>query len=166
MDKFLLPEEDIKKRRKAKSKRSKYPTPRYFIPVNPQKYVGNANAIVARSNLERRFFKIFDMNNNVLQWGSEEMHIKYLSSVDGKVHRYFPDVVLKLKDRTGKTKIYVIEIKCKAQCNPPKKRNSQKYLTEMVTYQTNQDKWQAAKTFCEKRGLIFYVLTEEHLGGF
>jgi hypothetical protein len=163
MEKFLLPEEDVKKRRKAK--KSRYPQPKYYKPVNPQKYVGNANGIVARSNLERRFFKIFDMNNNVLQWGSEEMHIKYKSSVDGLIHRYFPDVVLKLKDRSGKTKIYIIEIKCKAQCEPPKKRNSQKFLTETVTYQTNQDKWQAAKEFCQKRGLIFYVLTEDHLGG-
>lgn len=164
MTKFLMPEEDAVRRKKAK--KSKFPQPKYFVPDNPKKYVGDATKIVARSNLERRFFQVFDKSPNVLQWGSEEMYIKYISSADGCEHRYFPDVVLKLRTRGGVNKVYMIEIKPKSQCVPPKKRNSKKYLTESQTYTKNQEKWAAAKHFCDRHGMIFYVLNEDHLGGF
>ena len=165
MTKFLLPEENVQKRRKAK-KKSKLPQPKYFVAENPHKYVGDANCIIARSNLERKFYKIFDTNPAVLKWGCEEMYIRYKSSVDGTLHRYFPDAVIEIKTRSGKKMIYMIEIKPKKQCFPPKSSKSKRFLNEQITYQINQDKWKAATEFCKSHGMVFHVLTEEHVGGF
>lgn len=164
MTKFLMPEENAIRRKKAK--KSKFPQPKYFTPKNPKKYVGDPSKIVARSNLERRFFQIFDNSPNVTQWGSEEMYVEYFSSLDNSKHRYFPDVVVKLKTRGGVYKIYMIEIKPKSQCSPPKQRKSKRYLIEVQTYTKNQEKWAAAKHFCDQHRMQFMVLHEDHLGGF
>jgi len=166
MTKFLLPEEDHVRRKKAK--KSKFPQPKYFVPKNPRKYIGDHTKIVARSNLERRFYSVFDESPNVIQWGSEEMHVEYWSALDeyARPHRYFPDVVVKLRTRGNVDKIYMIEIKPKSQCSPPKKRNSKKYLVEAQTWQKNQEKWLAARKYCDQRKITFYVLNEDHLGGF
>ena len=45
-----------------------------------------------------------DLNENILEWGSEEIAIPYRSPIDNKVHRYFPDFYVKLKETTGKSK--------------------------------------------------------------
>ena len=50
--------------------------------------------------------------------------------------------------------------------NPPKKqkRKTQKYINEVVTYATNQAKWEAAEDYCADRGWEFKVLTEIDMG--
>ena len=45
-----------------------------------------------------------DLNENILEWGSEEISIPYRSPVDKKIHRYFPDFYVKLKETTGRIK--------------------------------------------------------------
>ena len=62
-----------------------------------------------------------DLNENILEWGSEEIAIPYRSPVDRKIHRYFPDFYVKLKETTGKIKKYIIEVKPKKQLKPPTK---------------------------------------------
>ena len=59
-----------------------------------------------------------DLNENILEWGSEEIAIPYRSPVDRKIHRYFPDFYVKLKETTGKIKKYIIEVKPKKQLKP------------------------------------------------
>ena len=66
-----------------------------YRPTNPKKYVGNTKQIVYRSNLERKFMLYCDRNDSV-QWASEEISIPYLSPLDNKVHRYYPDFLVKL----------------------------------------------------------------------
>jgi len=111
--------------------------------------------------LEKRFFKLFDERKGIVKWASEEMYIPYVSPVDGKQHRYFIDIIAK----TEKGKLIFIEIKPKTQCAPPKqkKRNTQRYIQELVTWQVNEAKWKAAQEFAHKKGGEFLVLTEEHL---
>lgn len=143
-----------------------FPKPRLFTPIHPEKYVGDAKNIIARSQLERRFMKIFDENPNVISWGSEEMHIKYFSKIDKKERRYFPDFVVKVKNKVGQTRVFMIEIKPYAQTVQPKlndQKNQKRFLAEMKTWQINQDKWQAAENFCKEKGIGFYVCTENEL---
>ena len=53
-----------------------------FQPKNTQKYVGNPTNIVYRSLWERKFMIYCDTNENILEWGSEELAIPYRSPVD------------------------------------------------------------------------------------
>ena len=106
------------------------------------------------------------MNEQVLEWGSEEFYIPYVSPVDNRVHKYFPDFIMKVKESAGRIKTYVVEVKPKKQCVPPKKpkRQTKGYLYEMKTYAVNQAKWKAAKEFCDDRRIEFKIITENELG--
>ena len=138
----------------------------WFKPKNPQKYKGDSNNIVFRSSWEHRVMKWFDEHPQVEWWGSEELVISYISPVDNKKHRYFPDFVVKVKTQNGFTKTMMLEVKPKHQTVPPEpqKRATKKYITEVVTYGVNQAKWKYADEYCKDRGWEFRVLTEEHLG--
>jgi len=135
-----------------------------FTPKHPSKYLGNVQNVVYRSLWERHFMKYCDETPGVLRWASEEFFIPYVSPVDGQIHRYFPDFMLEVQSNTG-LKRFVIEVKPKYQTELPatQKRKTKRYLTEVATYAVNQAKWQAAKEFCQKQGMNFLVLTEEHL---
>ena len=97
---------------------------------------------------------------------TEEFSIPYLSPIDNRVHKYFPDVLIRVKEHTGKTKTYVIEVKPKKQTQPPKKRKkvTQSYLYECKTYAVNTAKWAAAREFCNDRKIEFKIITEQELG--
>ena len=137
-----------------------------YSPSYPRKYKGDPTNIVYRSLWERRFMVYCDLNENILEWGSEEIVMPYRSPVDGRVHRYFPDFYIKVKESTGRIKKMIIEIKPKRQCSPPSKPKKQTkgYLREAYEYAKNQAKWEAASEWCKDRGYIFKVFTEKELG--
>ena len=137
-----------------------------YTTKNPTKYKGNVTNIVYRSSWELRVFKYLDDNPNVLEWSSEEYIIPYKSPVDGKFHRYFPDIWARMQGVDGRTKTYLIEIKPETQSIEPKvqKKITKKYITEVCTYAINQAKWKAAKEYCLDRNWEFKVLTEKDLG--
>jgi hypothetical protein len=137
-----------------------------YQPTNPQKYRGDYSNIIYRSLWERRFMKYCDLNENILEWGSEEIALPYRSPVDNKIHRYYPDFYIKVKESNGQVKKYIIEIKPKKQTiePTPQKRKTKGYIFEVVEYAKNQAKWKAAREFCADRGLEFKVLTENELG--
>jgi hypothetical protein len=137
----------------------------WFRPKNPKKYKGDATNVVYRSNWELRVMKHFDEDPNVLWWASEELVIPYRSPVDQRMHRYFPDFIAHVKQKTGKEKTIVIEIKPERQTKKPiQKRQTKRFLEEAATYAINQEKWRAADIFCQKEGWDFMVLTEKDLG--
>jgi hypothetical protein len=144
----------------AESLKSKYK------PSYPTKYKGDPNNIICRSSWERKFCYYCDHNENIIEWGSEEFWIPYLSPVDNRVHRYFPDFIIKVKEKTGQIKTYVIEVKPKKQTQAPQKktRATKSYIYECKTYAVNQAKWKAADEFCKDRLIEFKVITEEDLG--
>ena len=144
----------------AESIKSKYK------PSFPKKYKGDPNNIICRSSWERKFCHWCDLNENILEWGSEEFFIPYISPVDNRVHRYYPDFIIKVKENTGKIKTYVIEVKPARQTVPPKKKSriTKSFLYEAQTYAVNQAKWKAAKEWCADRMLEFIVITEKELG--
>ena len=72
-----------------------------FRPTNPNKYVGDHKNIIWRSTWECRVMTWLDKNPNIVSWASEEVIVPYISPVDGKWHRYFPDFLVKIKDKQG-----------------------------------------------------------------
>jgi len=137
-----------------------------YKPSFPKKYKGDPNNIICRSSWERRFCNWCDLNENIVAWGSEEFCIPYRSPVDGRVHRYFPDFIIKVKEQSGDIKTYVIEVKPKKQTREPKKpsRTTKRYISEVKTYAVNQAKWKAADEWCKDRMIEFKIITEDHLG--
>ena len=133
-----------------------------YRPSNPKKYVGDPNRIVYRSLLERRFMLYCDRTEDVINWASEEVSIPYISPIDKKLHRYYPDFIVK----TSKGRKLIIEIKPYKQISQPKapKRKSKSYLREQLEYIKNNAKWKAAKAFCEDKGFEFKIITEKELG--
>lgn len=143
-----------------------------FRVKNPEKYRGDPTKVIYRSSWEIKVFKYCDEHPDVLEWNSEEIIIPYYSPVDGKMHRYFPDVWMKKKTPDGKVETILIEIKPEAQTKEPdirKKNNtptgrvSRRYLNEVKRYGVNSAKWEAAKKYCDQRGWNFVILTEKSL---
>ena len=132
-----------------------------FKPKNPHKYIGNLSNIIYRSGWELKYMIYLDNHPDVLQWNSEEIVIPYRSPVDGRIHRYFPDFLVKTKHTT-----MIVEIKPKKQTKPPKKpkKVSRQYVSEVMTWGVNEAKWKAAEEYCKDRLWQFRVFTEDHLG--
>ena len=137
-----------------------------FKPLHPSKYQGNPNSIICRSSWERKFCQWCDKNNSIIYWASEEVSIPYVSPKDNRVHRYYPDFVIKVKEKNDKVKTYVVEVKPKKQTLPPKprKRVTKSYIYECTTYAVNQAKWKAAGEYCKDHLIQFKIVTEDELG--
>ena len=137
-----------------------------YRPSNPKKYRGDSSNIIYRSLWERKFMVYCDNHSKILEWGSEEIALPYRSPIDNKIHRYYPDFYIKVKETNGKIKRYIIEIKPKKQTVEPKvkKRKTKGYIYEIYEYARNQAKWKAAQEFCKDRMWEFKVLTEDELG--
>ena len=143
-----------------------------YTPQNPHKWIiteafdsGGRAQIKYRSSWEHHFFRFMDLNDNVIKANSEGMVIPYLSPVDNKIHKYYMDAMMETKDG----KIWLIEIKPKAQRFPPKKpkSNSEKsminYEKAIRTYAVNMAKWEATEVLCKERGWTFIIIDETHL---
>lgn len=91
-----------------------------YQPSYPKKYKGDPTNVVYRSLWERRFMNYCDNNENVLEWGSEEIALPYRSPLDNKIHRYFPDFYIKIRESDGSIQKYIIEIKPQKQTIEPK----------------------------------------------
>ena len=137
-----------------------------FQPRNPQKYLGDPSNIIYRSRWELKFMGWLDSHPGVLQWGSEELIIPYRSPIDNRVHRYFPDFIIKKKTQDGKVDTVVVEIKPYAQPKPPsiQTKATKRYITEVQTWGINSSKWEAATNYCKDRGWKFEIITEHELG--
>ena len=137
----------------------------WFTPKHRNKYKGDSENVVYRSSWELRVMKWLDENPSVIWWASEELIIKYRSPIDQKIHRYFPDFIVRLKQKNGAESTVVIEIKPQKQTvKPVQKRKTKRYLQEAATYAVNQEKWRAADLFCKEHGWQFKVLTEKDIG--
>tara|TARA_Y100001970_G_scaffold63363_3_gene81125 strand:+ start:2208 stop:2645 length:438 start_codon:yes stop_codon:yes gene_type:complete len=137
-----------------------------YKPKHTRKYKGNPTNIIYRSLWELKFMKYCDDNSNILEWCSEEIVLPYRSPIDNRIHKYFPDFYIKVRENNGKVKKMIIEIKPKKQCVEPvpQKRKTKGYIFEVYEYAKNQAKWKAAKNYCLDRGYEFKVLTEDELG--
>ena len=116
--------------------------------------------------MELRFMKWADRSDIVLKWNSEEIAIPYISPIDNKKHRYFPDFLIQTDK--GWT---LIEVKPQVQTKPPKKllvekltpKKKRRYAYAVKTWLVNEAKWEAAKKVCEVNGWKFELMTEKQL---
>ena len=136
-----------------------------YYPSFPRKYKGDPTNIIYRSLWERKVMVYCDKNTKILEWGSEEIALPYISPHDSRVHRYFPDFYIKVQENTGKIKRYLIEVKPLKQTTKPKKpkRQTKGYIREAFEYARNQAKWKAAREYCADRMWEFKVITEKEL---
>lgn len=132
---------------------------------NPAKYRGDYKNVIYRSSWELKLMNWCDSTSAVLEWGSEVAVIPYVSPVDNKIHRYFVDFYMKIKDKNGNIEKYLVEVKPKKFTQEPikPKRVTKQFIEEVFTYGVNQAKWKAAREFCEDRRWKFVVLTEDEL---
>ena len=133
-----------------------------FTPINKEKFIGSyANY---RSGLELKFMRFCDNNPNVIKWGSENVVVPYISPLDGRVHRYYVDNFVVIKEGNI-IKNYLIEIKPSKQTQPLKTnyKNKAHLIYEQSTWVVNSAKWSAARELCKKRGFEFLILTEKDL---
>jgi hypothetical protein len=153
----------------------KYHSGKYKL-KNKEKYRGDPNTITYRSSWELKWLIWLDTNPSVLEFSSEEIIVPYKSPVDGKWHRYFTDVFMKIQSKDGTIKTFLVEIKPYNQTiePKPKKRVTKGYITEVTTWAVNQAKWKAAIEYCKDRkwefivmssvdGISFKLLTESDL---
>ncbi len=136
-----------------------------FRPKNPEKYRGDAQNIVYRSSWELKFMRFADTHPDIILWASEELIIPYRSPVDGRMHRYFPDFIVKKRSKTGSITTVMIEVKPASQTKPPvKKKNiNKRYIEEVMNWGVNEAKWKAAREYCKKNDWEFSILTEKEL---
>ena len=112
-----------------------------------------------------------DNNSSVIAWSSEEIVIPYKHPLDDpremKTRRYFPDFYVEAMGNDGKVKKILIEVKPVAQTKQPTpaKRKTKRYLTEVMTWEQNQAKWQAATKYCAAKGWTFRIMTEHDIFG-
>ncbi len=134
-----------------------------FIPTNKEKYIGKEPARFL-SSLELKFFRWADKNPNVIHWSSESVIIPYLNPVDGRMHKYYTDAFLVLKEG-DKLQKYIVEIKPKSQTVPPVqgKQRKKTLLFEVQRWAQNQAKWKFTEDYCKRNNMRFQILTEENL---
>lgn len=133
-----------------------------FVPKNADKFKGSK--AIYRSGLELKFMRFCDNNPNVIQWGSENIIIPYVSPIDGRVHQYYVDNFVSIREGEN-IKTYLVEIKPYKQTLPPttKYKKKQHLIYETTTYAVNKAKWEAARQFCNKKNIEFLIITEKEL---
>lgn len=138
----------------------------FFKPKNPQKYKGNPAEIVYRSSWELKLMCYLDSHDEIVEWQSEEFFVPYISPVDNRPHRYFPDFIVKKINSKGEKETLMIEIKPSKQTIQPKKKDkiTKTYLAEVRNWGVNSAKWKAAEQYCKDRNWKFVIFTEKELG--
>lgn len=141
-----------------------------FKPLNPQKYKGDPTNVIFRSRWELKCMSDFDKHPDIIEWSSEEVVVQYKNPITGRVHRYFPDFVIKKRNHSdNRITTIMIEVKPHKETKPPRvqsgKKPSKKYLTEVATWGKNSAKWEAADKYCKQRGWEFIILTEKEIFG-
>jgi hypothetical protein len=139
---------------------------RKYVPMFPEKYSGDPTCIIMRSSWETRFASWCDKNPSVIKWKSEETVVPYRCPTDDKLHRYFIDFQIQIRQKDGLLKTYLVEVKPSAQTKPPvfPGKRTKRYITESYTYIKNQAKWEAADNYAKDRGWQFKIITEYELG--
>ncbi len=126
---------------------------------HPDKYVGKKTPTY-RSSWEFHFMKFCDENPAIAAWASEAIKIPYRSPITGKPTVYVPDFFIQYKDRKGKHKVEVIEIK---PSNQALRESIGKNKQNQASYAINMAKWEAAGKYCKSKGIGFRVITEKEL---
>jgi len=129
-----------------------------YVPLNPQKYVGKGS-IKYRSGWEHAFMRFCDNNEHILQWASESVKIPYKHPLTGKIKNYIPDFIITYRTKNNKVLAELIEIKPKKQSVIESKMSQRDRAVVAVNYA----KWDAATKWAKRNGMMFRVVTEDHI---
>jgi hypothetical protein len=140
-----------------------------FIPKNKDKYIGIC-PVKYRSSWEFYFMNYLDNNENITKWSSETITITYFD-LRNKSHRYFPDFYYEIKNPSNPALMdrVLVEIKPLKEITPPERplneteKGLKNYEYGIRTHIKNKLKWNAAIEHCNRHGMKFVVITEEHL---
>ena len=137
-----------------------------FKPKFPKKYKGDPTNIIYRSSWEKQCMLYFDRTDNILEWQSEELFVPYKHPIDGRIHRYFPDFLIKVLNKDKKVETIMVEVKPFKETKEPKiqTRKTRRYINEVKTYAINTYKWKYAREYCADRRWKFIIITEKELG--
>lgn len=127
-----------------------------FIPKNPHKLVGNSRPFY-RSSWELTVMQLLDQHPYVINWASESISIPYIHPLTGNRSTYIPDFFVVYKDKHGRQRAELIEVKPKKESLAENAKSKRDKATQIV----NTAKWTAAMTWCKKNGVHFRVLTED-----
>jgi hypothetical protein len=142
-----------------------------FVPRNPAKYAGNAKQIVYRSSWEHFLMERFDMSDYIVSWASEEIKIAYVSHIDNEFHYYFPDFMIRQKNKEGVLENILIEVKPIHEILKPIKKarqSAEAWNKAAAKWAVNVKKWLAAMQWCKKNDTRFLLVTKnkDGWGGF
>lgn len=129
-----------------------------FIPKNPSKIVGNAR-IFYRSSWELTVMSLLDTHPNVIQWASESVTIPYINPLTGRRHTYIPDFLILYKDKNGRQRAELIEVKPSKEAIAENARSKRDKAALII----NTAKWASAVQWCKKNGINFRILTEREI---
>ena len=76
---------------------------------------------------------------------------------------YFPDFIVKLKDKSGQEKTLIVEVKPHKQTMLPKNKKAKSYNDDTARYLINESKWKAAQKLCNENKWEFKLLTEKNI---
>lgn len=134
-----------------------------YYPINECKKYFGKSPIIYRSSWEKLFCHYCETNQQVKSWSSENVPIKYKDSLDETLHIYYPDFLVTTISGTT----MLIEVKPLSQIKPPKKLTTQTNFKKIKAFETNLEiyrinvlKFSAAKKYCDERGWVFRILTE------
>jgi len=139
----------------------------YYNPKYKSKYVGKGKPFY-RSSWESRVMYWLDYNTNVIEWNIESLAIPYRYEIDQRIHRYYPDVIAKIKTKDG-IKKYIIEVKPYKQTLEPdkpkikNKKRQERFIYETLRWIKNKNKWDATEQYCKNHGFEFKIITEKDL---
>ena len=130
-----------------------------FTLKNPKKYMGNKTPTY-RSGWEFTFMKFCDEHPIVSQWASESIRIPYRNPFTGKQTIYVPDFFIVYADKNGKQRVELVEVKPSSQAVKEKLGRSKH---NQAHYVVNQAKWEAARAWCNQKGVYFRIVTEQDI---
>ncbi len=141
-----------------------------FNPVNKDKYIGKF-PINFKSGYELKFMQYCDLCENIKKWGYETHIIEYVDFLNKTsdnspiIRRYFTDFYVEYYNPiNNQIKKCLIEIKSSNQVKPPiRGKNKETLLEKQKIFIKNMEKWKAAKEYCKKHNMDFYIITEQQL---
>jgi hypothetical protein len=130
-----------------------------FTLKNPEKYIGRKTPTY-RSSWEWAVMNMCDNNPAIAKWASEAVKIPYRCPLTGKQTIYVPDFFVNYVDKNGKQHAEVWEVKPASQAIKEKVgRNAM----NQAAYVKNMAKWEAARAWCNRQGVLFRVISENDI---
>jgi len=117
-----------------------------FFLHNPDRYIGNIKKLMYSDNKMLHLFTICDRSRVVSKWSNEQFAIHFLNPKTKDMDTFYPDLMIKYA-HDGKEVTEVLDVRSienKTSIHDP----------------VNIAKWEAAKSLCEKNGIVFKVLSD------